>query len=80
MALFCLIVFAAQIVLSFDYEIKRSLQTGKTEGLRMAISEPYVASHEILSIQRHQKTHDELGFMWNLTYAPNFCAQSEKHL
>lgn len=62
--LFCILLLAAQTVISLDWSVERNLETGKAEALRIGIPKPYEPSQEILAIQQHQREHPELGFLW----------------
>lgn len=62
--LFFGILLVAQVVISLDYKLVRDLSTGKVEALRIGLPRPYEPAAEILAIQRHQRRHPRLGFLW----------------
>ncbi|MFW5959657.1 MAG: alginate O-acetyltransferase AlgX-related protein [Chitinivibrionales bacterium] len=62
--LFCIFICVLQVIVSLDWEIKRSSETGKIQGMCVNVPVPYKPEPEVTSIQRHKSTHPELGFLW----------------
>jgi hypothetical protein len=62
--LFCLVLLAAQVVISLDWEWERDLESGTIEALKIAIPTPYEPTPEVSAIQQYQREHSELGFLW----------------
>lgn len=64
LTLFCLMLLAIQVVVSMDWKLERDLENGRVEALRIAIPTPYEPKPEVLAIQKYQREHPDVGFLW----------------
>ncbi|MBD3393325.1 MAG: hypothetical protein GF418_14450 [Chitinivibrionales bacterium] len=63
-SVFCILILSAQVVISLDWELSRNLETGRITGAHVGWPKPYEPSQEVLAVQRHQREHPTLGFLW----------------